>query len=368
MRKRSHFATLILIVIGCAALAVAASRRLQIGSTDQLDSLRIDPVSQELGLVPFQQEVEHDLRLLNTSSRHVDISGFQLSCSCIRVTPESLSIAPNSHSTVRLAIEYELDRLKRVNRHDPIPISIKVVPLNKYGRPLSRPWDIKGSLQSWVTLSATSLTFGEVPLPYNRQAGHAYHDITMRLEVDHKITAILPHSENPHLTVRSIDISTDSKDDGRTIDLHCRLTTPERHGVFNSYILIRAAHGDGSQLPPLRVPVYARVVSNVDTSPSTVILDDAQPVRLMLSSRGDEPMVVSKVSVADPAIVVRESTSDTAFKAVYEVSATRSIALSHITFTVAFPNYANHLEDIRVSVASPGMSSLRTNAQKRSLE
>jgi hypothetical protein len=308
--------------------------------------------SLEIGEVYFTESLSHTIDVFNRSSRGIDVAKFQTSCDCATVGQMPVHIPANGRAAVRA--EINLSKYIPLSTRQTRVFTVTLLPISVDGLPLSTTWQVTGSVRSWVSPSRASIDFGEVPVLSIRDATDAFPvEVVTLMSVDDTIEEVKASAEHPSLRVQICDTYPSVKG-SRQLEMSCILSDAAECGLLATSIQLVGKARSGSNPPPFRLPVFARLVPDVSIEPRALITDADSVdsyVNVTLTSRSGRQFVVDKISLADSGKMTSEQVGECSHGRIsYRLGLLKRLSNTEITFHIQIPQIDGYTEQVLLPV------------------
>jgi hypothetical protein len=197
----------------------------------------------------------------NTTEEDIHVEDFVTSCGCLGIEPRSFSVPAYARRTLQM----RLDLTGRLAGQEGLAVrdyAVSFVPRTRDGHVL-QGWILRGSVRSAVTLSPSSIHFGDRLVRGQSFLGErlrgTLHVPLKSIEEDH----------NPREA--RIKILTDANDQEH-FDLDIQPDRDLPAGPFRILVKLHFTAADGEAIPPITVPVTGTVMQDVQAVPAIVQL------------------------------------------------------------------------------------------------
>lgn len=222
--------------------------------------LKVPPDALFFGTI-WDQDIFHcTLPVENHNDRPIEISGFDVSCSCLSVFPKSCTIAPNSKVSLDLALSLA-DRPE--NMEQPVrDMSVTIAPRIENSSRIHEGWKISGKVRGIL---------GYIPkiaaVDGDCVAGKPSPSTSINIR-SHKDLSTLQAVCEPAMA--NVEVIT-AADDRRS---HTLKITPKQDiapGRFTLIVKIRAVTSEGQKELNRQLTVIGRVVDDVQLQPASLL-------------------------------------------------------------------------------------------------
>lgn len=299
------------------------------------EGLSIASAYLDFGAATVQEDFLWKAPIENLSSHAVEVVGFERSCGCATVTPNSFTLAPGEtqwlqiHLNLRSRDAFTFSGGER-------EFSVSLRPLVAKAMTPGAPWVVHGRVQSPFRIVEPKLCFPTGSLVAGREFEPLAFTLTPRAPIQDLTVALAKGSA-------AAEVSVEPRGSAWRISL--RPDAALAVGVHDFRVVIAATALDGVPLPRQTVRLTGRVVPDVTVEPPYLRFDgraaSVQAVRL--HSRTGAPFEVVDVAASNPLLRVDRGGDDRqrAAEADFDVAALRpstELLVAHVEFRIRSTN------------------------------
>jgi hypothetical protein len=226
-------------------------------------ALVVDPQYLDFGDVWAQPDFRWTLPIRNTTGRDIRVDGFQVSCKCTSIEPESLVVPARGEASVSLAID-----LTGAVASEPLgkarDLSLHLAPVVEGGPPISASWTLKGRVRKALEVAPRAVFFQSWELG---TAGAAYVATVDLSAVEPLAQLRVDGNDYGHsVEVRQAD------EEGRRFEISLSLSPAFQRTDFHHRLTITGIAKSGKLLPPFALSVYGTTVPEIYAEPPDLLL------------------------------------------------------------------------------------------------
>ena len=331
------------VVFPPAILSVGCdSAQIHVDDETQVEApLAVDPDQLDFGLVGATRRFTHKITVTNSGRQKVNIHGFDRSCTCLSVQPESTEFAPRESQDFTLTLN-----LENIAQFDgqPQDFQVSLKPRIDDGA-YKTVWQIRGRVQVNTQITPSIVSLGE-----KLALGSTGRTAKVDLLSKRPLRDLQVKSSSSAFTINTVQQpSVDSQTHYEIQVLPTSLATSTA-GRFEEEIVLQAvSEDDNKPLTPVYVKAWWNVLDEVIVTPELVqlgVLDQEAigKTQVAIYSPNGRSFEVQEIEQPDNIVITLVSSAPT--KLVYEVRQTADCSgniASPITFSIAVPSEKREL-------------------------
>lgn len=228
----------------------------------RIDGLAVAVSSLDLGECWEEKAVPCQLPIRNLTGNPIEVYDFAASCTCLEVAPRSITVP--AHETVTISVKVDLSRRTSIDLGRAVrPFTIEVIPIFKGGKQPRQGWALHGSVRSRITLSTTTLDFGESPV---QGEPSPVQKVVAKAHVPSRGLEARTSSRSVTCQVSRVGTTPDTFE----VAIAPQSTLPP--GSFSANVIIDLITPSGERLPGVTLPVLGQVQPEVRPLPARLLL------------------------------------------------------------------------------------------------
>lgn len=194
----------------------------------------------------------------NRTDKQVKILRLATSCSCVSVSPQSMTLKAEEKADIHLILD--LTRKQSELSLSIRPFEVQIIPLVEGGIAHQRGWTIRGNVRSAISLSPSYYNLGDVLVTGKRIVKEAI------------VTAHIPlGSLSATSNSRMVSTKITNRNEDKTFQLDIIVFTNLEIGPLRAEARLHPIAVNGQPFPEVVVPIYGTVVEDVQSMPSSVV-------------------------------------------------------------------------------------------------
>ena len=277
--------------------------------------LVVDEQYLSFGEVWETEQLDLDLPITNTTKRAIDVTGFLLSCECLEIQPDSLTIPPGEtricHLKLNLLARQDQNIAAATDFAKGGPattraykrVNVKIVPVTAGSTSWQQGWVIHGSVRQMVSFKPAQVSFTE-----SLVKGMRYPSAAVKVAVKVPVENVIVDCD-PHMAKFSLERLENS-----LTEYILRIAPKEELpiGLFAFPIRLRVITGKGETLQSRSLFVRGEVVEDVQAIPSRLYLGShaigkAVSETVLLRSNSGSNFEVDGIENENPDVTIKPS-------------------------------------------------------------